>query len=128
MVTCNSESQWTSAHGNLLLAVALEPKEIGQRIKAARVGRWTQLSLALEANVSPSTIARWERGELPPVRELMRLAAILEIPVERLVEDLPPGDQEELRVRLAIREEMAETRDLVARIAAHLGLDDARSA
>jgi transcriptional regulator with XRE-family HTH domain len=69
--------------------MALEPKEIGRRIAAARDAKgWTQLDLAYEAGKSPSTISRWERGELPTVRELMRIAGILEVPAEQLVEPI----------------------------------------
>jgi DNA-binding XRE family transcriptional regulator len=54
-------------HGTLLLAVSLEPREIGQRIRLARERKgWTQLAFALEADVSPSTVQRWEGGKLSP--------------------------------------------------------------
>jgi transcriptional regulator with XRE-family HTH domain len=89
--------QWTKAHGTLLLAVSLDAQEIGRRLAAAR-GRkhWTQLEFALEANVSPSTIARWESGKLPPVRELIRVADLLEIDPDVLVE--PEEIKEDLRL------------------------------
>jgi transcriptional regulator with XRE-family HTH domain len=102
-----ASSQWTRTHGTLLLAVSLEPKEIGQRIAAARVRKgWTQLSFALEAAVSPSTITRWESGKLPPVRELMRIAELLGVSPEELVEPDDPGRDD----RIAhLESELAET-------------------
>lgn len=88
-------TQFDGTHGRLLLAVQLEPKEIGQRLQAARKRKGhTQLSFALEANVSPGTVARWESGRLPPVRELVRIAELLEIDPAELVEDeVGPSDQ-----------------------------------
>lgn len=88
----------------LLLAVSIEPQEIGQRLRAARerVG-WTQMKFAQEANVSLSSVQRWERGDLPPVRELIRLAGVLEIDPEQLVELEPTGD-----ARLAELEKQVE--------------------
>jgi transcriptional regulator with XRE-family HTH domain len=76
------------AYGRLLFAVStIDPKEIGERIAAARNRKgMTQLDLAYKASVSPSSIQRWEAGRLPPVRELIRLAGLLEIDPEELVE------------------------------------------
>jgi transcriptional regulator with XRE-family HTH domain len=36
------------------------------------------LEFALKAHVSPSAVTRWESGKLPPVRELMRIADLLD--------------------------------------------------
>lgn len=118
MTTYIADRQWTPTHATLLLAVAMEPKEIGQRIKAARNARdWTQLQMALEANVSPSSIQRWESGHLPPVRELMRIAELLDVDPEQLVELAPTGgdqlvrleaDFAEVQLRLARMEEMLQ--------------------
>lgn len=83
----HAETQFAGFRGTLLLAVSLEPREIGKRIAKAREKRgWTQLAFALEANVSPSTVQRWESGKLPPVRELMRVADLLGVEAEELVE------------------------------------------
>jgi transcriptional regulator with XRE-family HTH domain len=81
----------------------LEPKEIGRRISAAREKRgWTQMRFANEANVSMSSVQRWEAGKLPPVRELMRLAEVLGIPTEDLVEP-----EENVETLAAIREQLS---------------------
>ncbi len=94
MTTSNVVSHFTAAHGKLLLVMSLDPKEIGRRIKSARdLKGWTQMDLALRANVSMSTVTRWEAGKLPPVRELVRLAAILEVEPDYLVEGEAVSDQ-----------------------------------
>ena len=83
----NATRQWNPAASKILLGMALDPEEIGDRIKAAREAIYlTQLQFAAKANVSPSTVARWEAGKLPPVRELIRVAPLLEIDPEQLVE------------------------------------------
>lgn len=94
--------------------MAMDPREVGRRIKEARERKgWTQLYFATEvASVSPSTIARWEAGKLPPVRELMRIAETLDVPIEELVEPTV-GDSEETRLRQAVRAELAEIRELL---------------
>src|SRR4029077_7642111 len=106
-----TESHWTHAHSTLLLAVALTPREIGQRIKAARKAKhWTQLEFALEAKVSPSTVARWERGQLPPVAELIRIAGVLEVEPEELVE---PGESD-AQAADSVRSHLARLEEEVA--------------
>lgn len=81
--------------------MSIEPKEIGARIAAARARKgWTQLAFALEADVSPSSITRWESGKLPPVRELMRIADLLGVDADELVEDPPTRDDDERLDRL----------------------------
>jgi transcriptional regulator with XRE-family HTH domain len=68
------------------ISVVLDPNEIGRRIAAARRRKgWTQLDLALQAHVSPSSISKWERGRLPPVPQLIRLAEVMEIDPGELV-------------------------------------------
>jgi transcriptional regulator with XRE-family HTH domain len=68
------------------ISVVLDPNEIGRRIAAARRRKgWTQLDLALRAHVSPSSISKWERGRLPPVPQLIRLAEVMEIDPGELV-------------------------------------------
>lgn len=68
--------------------MALEPREIGRRIAVARKRKgWTQLDFAYQSGVSPSAVQRWERGDLPRIKRLMEVAALLEIPVDALVEE-----------------------------------------
>jgi transcriptional regulator with XRE-family HTH domain len=89
----------------------MEPKEIGQRLKAAREAKgYSQLDFALIANVSPSTVSRWERGYLPRLRELKRAADLLDVDGE-LLGELEPTDQDEM---IALRVEVAELRAAVA--------------
>lgn len=108
-----ADRQWTPTHGTLLLAVALEPREIGKRIATAREKKgWTQLTFALEADVSPSTVQRWESGKLPPVRELIRIAELLEVEPEQLVELEATGEDQ----LAALRGEVGELREMVAEL------------
>jgi transcriptional regulator with XRE-family HTH domain len=108
-----ADRQWTPAHGTLLLAVAMDPKQIGRRIADARKRKgWTQLTFAIEASISPSTVQRWESGQLPPVRELMRVAELLDVEPEQLVEIEPTGEDQ----LVALRAEVAELHDMVAKL------------
>lgn len=89
--------------GTLLLAMQIDPHEIGRRIKAARVRKgWTQMDLAVEGKVSVSSVQRWEGGGMPPLRELFRIAELLEVdPAEFVEEDDSKDDLHTLRQRLA---------------------------
>jgi transcriptional regulator with XRE-family HTH domain len=96
--------------------VTFAPDEVGRRIAAARIRKgWTQLVFAGEANVSPGSVSRWERGKLPPVRELVRIAQVLGIEVAELVEESPPplspGEQlilaEIEKLKVLVREVLA---------------------
>jgi DNA-binding transcriptional regulator YiaG len=103
----------------LLLGVSIEPQKIGERIAAARIRLgWTQAVFAREANVSISSVQRWERGDLPPVRELIRLAGVLQIEAEQLVE-LEPTESDQIA---ALRREVAENHALLVGIAEALGI------
>lgn len=71
--------------------------EIGRRIREARQRKgWTQFEFAVQAEVSPSTVQRWERGQLPRIRELMRAAEVLGVPASEFVE--PPDDRSTLEL------------------------------
>lgn len=90
--------------------VQFDPQQVGRRLAAARQQRgWTQLRFALEANVSPSSVSRWERGLLPPVRELMRLAEVLGIDMGELVEPAPSQ-------LVAVEHEIVERLDRIERL------------
>lgn len=87
MMTRNTGTQLRPAYGSLLLAVTIAPKVVGQRIKSARDKKlWTQMDFANEANVSLSTVQRWEAGKLPSIRELFRIADLLEVDAAEFVE------------------------------------------
>lgn len=120
-MSCIATTHWTRTHGTLLLAVSLEPHEIGRRIAAARQNKgWTQLTFAIEANISPSTVARWEAGKLPPVRELMRIADVLGVEPEAFVEPPTSASADVDSLRQAVREELGEVIDLMRSIEARL--------
>lgn len=111
-MTSNLTTRNGRSFRRLLLAVSIEPQEIGRRIAAAREKRgWTQMVFAQTANVSVSSVQRWERGDLPPVRELIRLAGVLGIEAEQLVE-VDPTAEDQLA---SLREEVAGLRDLLLR-------------
>src|SRR5579862_9343183 len=103
----NAVTQWNPAASRLLLAVALDPRVIGSRIKAARKKKgWTQFEFANEANVSISSVSRWETGKLPPVRELLRIGELLGVEPDYLVE--PEISDDEVKVRLGRMEAQLE--------------------
>ena len=101
-------------HEDTMAFVPLTPEDVGSRIVAAREAMkpkpWSQFDLALALGVSPSTVYRWEKGRLPSMNELLRLAEVLEIPSDYLTE--PPERQLGLRDLHALLEgarEEAET-------------------
>lgn len=83
------------AQGPTIPGVPLTPEEVGMRIVRAREEKtpkpWSQFDLALALGVSPSTIYRWEKGKLPSMSELIRLAEVLDKPPDYLTE--PPERQ-----------------------------------
>lgn len=122
--------------GEILRAVPLTPGEVGARIASAREEMkpkpWSQFDLALALGVSPSTVYRWEKGKLPSVNELIRLADVLEKPADYFTE--PPERQLELadlRQEIqALRDHLEQASDEVERrtgaLVASLGAIDAR--
>jgi DNA-binding XRE family transcriptional regulator len=122
----NVATQWSPAKSRLLLAVTMDPAEIGRRLKHAREAKlWTQVQFASQASVSPSTVARWEGGKLPPVRELMRVAKLLGVDPEWLVEPPNlPGRADELGRLDRLEGEVSDVRRILAQIARALGVDD----
>jgi len=129
-------------------SVPLSPEEVGRRIVRAREQKepkpWSQFDLALALGVSPSTIYRWEKGKLPSMNELIRLAEVLDKPLDYITE--PPERQvalsdigqtleeirlplEELRVgatrtREGVLEALASIDARLSRIEEQLGLQD----
>ena len=91
---------------------------MGGRLRTARrsVGL-TQKQLAEELGVESITVSRWERGvTAPSLARLRRIAEITETTVSDLVRapDAATAHAVELA---ALREELAETRELVNRVA-----------
>jgi transcriptional regulator with XRE-family HTH domain len=91
---------------------------VGERLRIARrsVGL-TQKRLAAELGVEAITVSRWERGvTTPSLPRLRRIAELTETTVSDLVRspDAATANAVELA---ALREELAETRELVDRIA-----------
>lgn len=103
--------------GTLLLGMSFAPRDIGREIAAARLARgWTQMQFAIEANVSVSSVQRWEGGDPPPVRELIRIAGVLGIDPEQLVE-LEVDRQGELQ---SLRGEVAGLREMLEEVLTRL--------
>jgi transcriptional regulator with XRE-family HTH domain len=96
---------------------------VGDRLRTARrsVGL-TQKQLAAELGVEAITVSRWERGvTTPSLPRLRRVAELTETTVSDLVRapDAATAHAVELA---ALREELAETRELVDRVARTLDL------
>jgi len=67
--------------------MALTPEEVGLRIREARIARgWTHEELARRTGVNWRTVQRWQKGNLPRLPTLLRLADILGVPEGHLVE------------------------------------------
>jgi transcriptional regulator with XRE-family HTH domain len=91
---------------------------VGGRLRTARRSAGlTQKQLAEELGVESITVSRWERGvTTPSLLRLRRIAELTETTVSDLVRtaDAATGHAVELA---ALREELAETRELVNRVA-----------
>ena len=91
---------------------------MGGRLRTARRSLGlTQKQLAVELGVESITVSRWERGvTTPSLPRLRRIAEITETAVSDLVRapDAATAHAVELA---ALREELAETRELVDRVA-----------
>lgn len=84
------------AAARMRLVMSLTPETIGRRIADARREKgWSQPDLAVVMGVAPGTIYRWERGKLPAVELLIRLARKLEKSEDYFLET--PQRQDELR-------------------------------
>jgi len=84
-------------HFATLLLMALAPEEIGRRIAQRRNElRWTHEQLAHEMGVGLRTVQRWQKGALPRLRTLMRLADVMGVEQSYFVEeeDERQADQE----------------------------------
>jgi transcriptional regulator with XRE-family HTH domain len=91
---------------------------VGGRLRTARrsVGL-TQKQLAEALGVESITVSRWERGVTSPsLSRLRRIAEITETTVSDLVR-VPDAATAHAVELAALREELAETRELVDRVA-----------
>ena len=90
---------------------------VGVRLRTARAVGLTQRQLAESLGVEAITVSRWERGvTVPSLPRLRRIAERTETTVSDLVRapDAVTGQAAELA---ALREELAETSELVDRVA-----------
>jgi transcriptional regulator with XRE-family HTH domain len=91
--------------------------DVGKRLRTARrAAGLTQKQLADRLEVESITVSRWERGVTSPsLPRLRRIAEITETTVGELV-NTAAASTHELEIA-ALREELAETRELVDRVA-----------
>ena len=100
--------------------MALTPEEVGLRIREARIARgWTHEELARRTGVNWRTVQRWQKGNLPRLPTLLRLADILGVPEGYLVE--PESSLEGLQDLTQRVDELTErvealTREIHARV------------
>jgi transcriptional regulator with XRE-family HTH domain len=87
-------------------------------LRAARRGSGlTQKQLAEALGVEPITVSRWERGVTSPsLPRLRRIAELTETTVSDLVRTPDAATSHAVELA-ALREELAETRELVDRVA-----------
>jgi len=92
--------------------------EVGGRLRTARRSAGlTQKQLAEALGVESITVSRWERGVTSPsLPRLRRIAEITETTVSDLVR-VPDAATAHAVELAALREELAETRELVDRMA-----------
>jgi transcriptional regulator with XRE-family HTH domain len=65
----------------------LTSEEVGERIREARLGHgWTHEELARRMHVNWRTVQRWQKGNPPRLQTLNRLADVLGVPDDYLVE------------------------------------------
>jgi len=91
---------------------------VGGRLRIARRSTGlTQKQLAEALGVEPITVSRWERGvTTPSLPRLRRIAEVTETTVSDLVR-APDAASAHAVELAALREELAETRELVDRVA-----------
>ena len=91
---------------------------VGGRLRIARRSAGlTQKQLAEALGVEPITVSRWERGvTTPSLPRLRRIAEVTETTVSDLVR-APDAASAHAVELAALREELAETRELVDRVA-----------
>ena len=97
----------------------MTPEEVGQRIREARLAkRWTHEELARRMGANWRTVQRWQKGKLPRLPTLVRLADVLGVPQSYFVErDDPVVAMTDLRLQL---EELTARVDALAAAVAAL--------
>jgi transcriptional regulator with XRE-family HTH domain len=88
----------------------IDPTELGQRIRAARVAKgWTQTELAGE-EISVGYVSRIESGQRRPNSQTLEtLAARLGVPTERLLRGVTAREYDEIKLTLDFAELSLET-------------------
>lgn len=105
----------------------LDPTELGQRIRAARVAKgWTQTQLAGE-DISVGYVSRIESGQRRPNSQTLDdLAARLGVPTEHLLRGVTAREYDEIKLTLDFAELSLETgQHLEAEVQARQAIDRA---
>ena len=99
-----------------------DPRLVGARIAKRRHQLdWSQVELAEELGVSPSTVANWERGASYPKKKLGKVEQVLGVSLdgdEPEPDLLPPG------LRDLIRDELPPHRAALVEAAVEAALED----
>jgi transcriptional regulator with XRE-family HTH domain len=97
----------------------LTPEIVGERIREARLERgWTHEELARRMDANWRTVQRWQKGNLPRLATLLRLADVLGVPESYFVDtDGSFSTFNDLREQL---EELSARVDELARVVASL--------
>ncbi|HET8664755.1 MAG TPA: helix-turn-helix transcriptional regulator, partial [Nocardioides sp.] len=92
----------------------LDPAELGQRIRAARVAKgWTQTQLAGD-DISVGYVSRIESGQRRPnAQTLEDLASRLGVPTEHLLRGVTAREYDEIKLTLDFAELSLETGEFI---------------
>jgi transcriptional regulator with XRE-family HTH domain len=67
--------------------------DVASRIREARIAKgWTHDELAAAMGVNWRTVQRWQKGQLPRLGTLMKLADVLDVPRSFFLDDTRPDD------------------------------------
>jgi transcriptional regulator with XRE-family HTH domain len=108
----------------------IDPSELGQRIRAARVAKgWTQTELAGD-DISVGYVSRIESGQRRPNSQTLdALATRLGVPVERLLRGVTAREYDEIKLTLDFAELSLETgQHLEAEVQARQAVERAEAA
>lgn len=85
---------------------AMQRRELGQKILAARLGKqWKQKQLAAAVSVEPDTVSRWENGRHAPDLDMLSLiAAATDQPLAFFVDAAEAPSNDDPRLEDVLRE------------------------
>ncbi len=90
----------------------LAADEVGRRIREARLAYgWTNEEFARRVGVSWRTVVRWQKGQLPRLSRLVRLAEVFDLPQGYFVQGAESPSLGDIQKQLA---DLAERIELLA--------------